>query len=480
MHTTSFLSTTRAMGAIVWALLALNPGSAFAGSLSATVAARAASSTTPVEVLVEFAIPVTPESLLGDEEAALEQRLAIADAGAALLRELGDAASFDVLRTYETIPWIALRVDPATLGALERSPLVGRVVENKRTRRRLGRSVRRIRGKQPIARGADGAGWAVAVIDSGVDAAHPFLAGRVVAEACFVSSETCPNGTNRQTGPGAAAPCTSDPDECSHGTHVAGIAAGRGDAFTGVAPGASILAANVESEMGGETGQADADIIAALEWVYGLRRRFRIASVNLSLGGGRYTSVAECDAAHPAAKAIVDNLRSAGILTIAAAGNDGFTDALEEPACISSVVSVGATTRSDRVADYSASATFLDLLAPGGDYPDGIESSTIPATGLVFEKQDGTSQATPHVAGAVAVLRQRAPEASPDQIVAALVESGDPRRDPKSGIVTPRLDVLGALRRLRSPSKVVCRAPRTGVAGRRGPRAVRLPPRACR
>src|SRR2546430_13323915 len=98
----------------------------------------------------------------------------------------------------------------------------------------------------------DGSGVVVAVVDTGVDSAHPFLAGKVVEEACYSStlakhSKTfCPNGAEEQVGPGSAVPCPLDAQGCFHGTHVAGIATGSGASaghkFSGGGPGGPIMA----------------------------------------------------------------------------------------------------------------------------------------------------------------------------------------------------------------------------------------------
>ncbi len=142
-----------------------------------------------------------------------------------------------------------------------------------------------------IAGGTDGTGQLVAVLDTGVDASHAFLTGKVVAEACFSAGENCPNGTASQVGSGAGAPCTYACLGCRHGTHVAGIAAGLTTGLAGVARGASILSIQVFSRFtgnpcaGGENPCAlsyVSDQLAALEHVYDLHTVYHIAAVNMS------------------------------------------------------------------------------------------------------------------------------------------------------------------------------------------------------
>src|SRR5207237_2875363 len=120
-------------------------------------------------------------------------------------------------------------------------------------------------------------------------------------------------------------------------------------------------------------------------------------AVNISLGNGRYFDQASCDAANLSRKAAIDNLRAAGIATVAAAGNDVHRDSLIAPACISSAVSVGATNKADLIASFSNTAPFLSLLAPGA----GIVSS-VPGSGVSVGTTSGASMAAPHVAAASA------------------------------------------------------------------------------
>ena len=121
----------------------------------------------------------------------------------------------------------------------------------------------------------------------------------------------------------------------------------------------------------------------------------RIAAVNLSLGSNLLSAV--CD--DEPYKAIVDNLREVGIATVVSSGNAGATSAIASPACVSSAVSVGSTTKADRLSAFSDVAPSLSLLAPG----ESIVSSLLFGG---YGALSGTSMAAAHVTGAFAVVRQ--------------------------------------------------------------------------
>jgi len=280
----------------------------------------------------------------------------------------------------------------------------------------------------------DGDGAAVAVIDTGVDVDHPMFAGRVVEEACFSLGEQCPNGEDEMLGDGAAAPCAFA--GCDHGTHVAGIAVGDAASgpLVGVAPHATLIAINVFSEIDGDPGAYTSDILAAMQHVLALSAFHDVAAVNLSLGGEPFTSASACDQASPAQRSAVNQLRSAGIATVAASGNEAFTNAITSPGCLSNVISVGSVDEGDEVSSFSNSADFLTLLAPG----QSIQSA---AVGGGTRNGSGTSMATPHVAGAIAAVREALPDASVAAIQNALVLSGDAVLDDRNGITTPRVRV---------------------------------------
>jgi hypothetical protein len=296
-----------------------------------------------------------------------------------------------------------------------------------------------------MANGFSGSGQAIAILDTGVDKNHSYFAGgKVVSEACYStttgtnpdfdsSQSLCPGGVQESTAPDSGLHCdTSQIGICWHGTHVAGIAAGREPTLGhfGVAKDASIIAIQVfsrfnnPSNCGGGAPCVSAyssDIIKGLERVYNLRTTFNIASVNMSFGEGNFAGY--CDGEEPALTAAINNLRSAGIASVVASGNNGLNNGINFPACISSAVSVGSsndggnTTTQDTVNNFSNSANILNLYAPGF-----LITSAAPNNQL--RSEGGTSMAAPHVAGAWAILKQQNSTATVSQILTALTSTG--------------------------------------------------------
>jgi subtilisin family serine protease len=315
----------------------------------------------------------------------------------------------------------------------------------------------RIGVDKAVANGYTGTGQYVAVIDTGVDRFHPWLAGDVVAEACYATAfpgygAGCPNGTAFQSGAGSAAPCLWS--GCDHGTHVAHTAAGQ----YGVASGAKVIAIQVfhyepaQGQSAAGPRVYDSDLTWAMKYVYDLRTTFRIAAVNMSLGGGGYTGY--CDGTFTAASdagkvgAWINALTNVGIGVVVSSGNDDYINAVGKPACFSNAVSVGNTTLTasgaDAVFGYVAKAgsnsnATLDLLAPGTDICSAVPNSRSDC-GYI-----GTSMAAPHVAGAFALLRQYRPAATVGQMVTALQRSGVAVTDSRNGIVRSRINVWNAL-----------------------------------
>jgi len=417
-----------------------------------------------VRVLVEVSLPAghVPEGQL-DLPVRLAQRQQINAQQARVLARLSPTGH-RILHRYQTIPWVALEADAAALAALESIGAdIVRVADDALARPVLSKSVPLVQGDQAWGVGFDGAGTTIAVLDTGVDASHPFLANKVIEEACFSGGDGlsttsfCPNGQPQQIGPGSATECWLD--GCYHGTHVAGIAAGNGASagvpFSGVAKNAHIMAVQVFSEVhdfvscgsfGPCLGGFTSDIIAGLERVYTVAPQLHVAAVNLSLGEGQFD--ATCDS--QPYKSIIDNLRSIGVATVAAAGNEGFTDSLITPACVSTAISVGATSRDDGVLYFSNVAPFLSLFAPGDEIVSAVPGGD-------FAPLSGTSMAAPHVAGAFAILRQALPAATVTTLLNALRHTGRPVADTRgdTGTTVPRINIFEALASLTTISNPV-------------------------
>jgi len=437
-----------------------------------------------VRAIVELRLPsaLVPEGNLTDPATVVTQRQAIAARIAQVLSRLPARAGRQQ-RPLQTVPFVVLDVTPEERAALTLDPDVARVLDDVLLFPVLSDSVPLVEADQVWTAGYDGSGSVIAVLDTGVDSAHPFLAGKVVEEACYSktqpgTSETlCPNGLDQQIGPGAAVPCTLT--NCFHGTHVAGIAAGNDPSaappLAGVAKGASLIAIQVFTKVidpnscGGVApcvGAFSSDVIAGLERVYALALSgaHNVASVNMSLGGNLFTSPCDGEPYKP----IIDNLRSIGVATVVASGNSGIPFAISSPGCISSAVSVGSTNKDDAVSSFSNVASFLSLFAPG-------ESITSSVTGGTYAAASGTSMATPHVAGAWAVLHEAAPNASVSDILASLRSTGLPVRDDRflgAGITIPRIRLFRALATfvsITNPAPAISATDPTRVRANSGP-----------
>jgi subtilisin family serine protease len=365
-----------------------------------------------------------------------------------LLADLAAWGSLGNVKRFQFSPYVAFTSGARVIGVLQHHPLALDVVEDELRAPTLEQTVPLIQADSSAwASGWTGAGQSVAILDSGVDKTHPFLAGKVVSEACYSttssaygSTSLCPGGQD-STAVGSGVNCTGI-SGCEHGTHVAGIAAGKDPGSVGrngVAKDATIVAIQVFSRFDnpnycGSSAPCilswSSDQMQALERVYALRTSRAIAAANMSLGGGKYTSACDGDSL----KASIDNLRTAGIAVAIASGNDGYTNAISAPACISSAVSVGSTCDSangycagvDAVASYSNIASFVSLLAPGS-----AVTSSVPGGG--YATWHGTSMATPHVAGAFAIKKQQSPTASVSAILDDFRATGGVVNDTRSG-----------------------------------------------
>ncbi|MFI1223479.1 MULTISPECIES: S8 family peptidase [unclassified Streptomyces] len=256
---------------------------------------------------------------------------------------------------------------------------------------RLDVSVPQIGADKAWAAGYDGTGVKVAVLDTGVDETHPELVGQQLVEKNFSGA---PDAKDRQ----------------GHGTHVASTVAGKGVRYKGVAPGASIIDGKVldDSGSGEESG-----IIEAIEWAVGEGADI----VNMSLGGPDSPGV------EPLEEAVNTYTENNGILFAVAAGNEGRDgeSTIGTPGAADGALTVGAVDDNDAMADFSSrgprvgdGAIKPDVTAPGVD----ITAASAPGNAIAEEYGEnppgymtisGTSMATPHVAGAAALLKQQHP-----------------------------------------------------------------------
>jgi len=426
-----------------------------------------------IRVIVGLRMTMRMEHTLTPEQAATQLRALQAMQSGVAARVLGSAGAQSEDR-FTFIPYMSMFVNAAQLRRLLVDPEVVSVEEDVPSPPLLAQSAPLIHANNVWTKGFNGTNQVVAVLDTGVAKTHPMFTGKVVSEACYSTTSApdyislCPGGVAASTASGSGVNCSTVWTGCDHGTHVAGIAAGNSSTLDGIARGAKLIAVKVFSRL--TTTNPDSvrsfssDQIKGLQRVYALRTTYNIAAVNMSLGGGKHAAI--CDALQPALTTAITNLRSAGIATIIASGNDGFTGFIASPACISTAIAVGNTTKSDLIWRSSNHSALVKLMAPGTNI-----NSAVP--GGAYGVKTGTSMAAPHVAGAFALLRNVKPTATVDEMLQALTCSGktvdqrfvtggatielDPQR--------PRIDMLGAYNHLAKPLDVIRSWPFSSAAG---------------
>lgn len=373
-------------------------------------------------------------------------------------------AAPELQRVFRYTPALAMRLDAAQIETLANTPGVARVVENARASVEMDESLLQIGAHLVNQAGYDGAGQAVAIFDTGVDFDHPMTGPAIIGSACFSTSipdenawSQCENGQQSAVGGRAGDPCVNCRYPSNHGTHVGGTVAGRPytveidgaeRTLQGVAPQAYLVAVNVfhDNVPEGAPITWTSDQIAALEWIIdnptfpapGSGDPIPVAAINMSLGGGSNSDFCDADPRSPA----IVLLRGMGIATVIASGNSYSNRALAAPGCIGAAVTVGAVTRTDTVADFSNSHFPVDLLAPGVGIRSALMSMGGAPIGAIA--YNGTSMATPHVAGTYALLREAFPEATVDQIEYALKTTGRPITDTDNNLTRPLIMVHSA------------------------------------
>ncbi|MFJ8596564.1 S8 family peptidase [Streptomyces sp. NPDC093598] len=347
-------------------------------------------------LIVTYSKGEAPPSEEMARAATVERRLPAVNGAAVSVRKSGATA------VWETF------TDQSADTARRTAPGVQRIWLDGKRRAVLDRSVPQIGAPAAWKDGYDGTGVTVAVLDTGIDSGHPDLKGRIAGERNFSDDRDAV-------------------DRHGHGTHVASTVAGSGAASAGkhrgVAPGARLLNAKVLGEDGSGT---ESGIIAGMQWAVDQGAEV----VNLSLGGE------DTEGTDPMEEAVQTLSAKTGTLFVIAAGNDGEFGArtIGSPGSAPAALTVGAVDRADTLAPFSSQGP----TASGGLKPD----VTAPGTGIVaagaaeggegdpagdgYVSMSGTSMATPHVAGAAAILAQRHPQWDGERLKATLTASAKP------------------------------------------------------
>lgn len=373
----------------------------------------------------------------------------------------------DVLRDYRTLPVLFARIHSRSqLARLEADPSVLGIGADRRDEVSLVQSLPLIGQPAVAAAGFTGAGTAVAVLDTGVDYTRSAFGGcsspgtpgcRVV-----VAQDFAPDDGMRD-----------DPAAGLHGTNVSGIVAG-------LAPDTKILGLDVFDGLSSNTSTQ----VSAINFAIANQATFNIKAMNMSLGAAESFNTTACTDPVDARVAAFANARAAGILPVVASGNNRFANGsnhvgISRPACIPGAFPVGAvydsntgghvwggpnavdtctdaTSAADQITCFSQVWTGPMMLAPG---------ALITAAGVT---QAGTSQATPHVAGAVAVLFDAASGSTISEVETALRSSGPQILDGLVGQSYRRLDLpasvaaLGVTTTTTTPPPGACTIDGTG------------------
>jgi type VII secretion-associated serine protease mycosin len=250
-----------------------------------------------------------------------------------------------------------------------------------------------------------GRGVTVAVVDTGVDATNPDLAGQVLPGKAFLTGVTNATVLNPKI------------DTCGHGTHVAGTIAALANnriGVAGAAPAAKILPVKVMNPALGCSGYSS-DVANGIRWAANNGAKV----VNLSLGG---------TVRDPAQDLAIAYARSKGVVVVAAAGNNHGpascgspnTNAVSYPGASPGVIAVGAIDATFARACFSNTGSYVDVVGPGVMVLSTYPVALTPKGNVPYVYMSGTSMATPHVAAAAALLLSRFPSCTPDQVTSRL------------------------------------------------------------
>ena len=340
----------------------------------------------------------------------------------------------DIKYQYENIYAIAATINKKALDKLQDNSAVKNIKKDRIATIFLSESIPQTGTDIVHDLGYTGQGQVICILDTGVDYRHQSLGNCTEATFLAGNCEKIPNGTdlfNNDNNP---------IDDNGHGTHVAGIAISEpftssSKSHIGVAPDAKVLAIKVCSSTG---NCPNSDILAGIEWCTQQKPTYNIAAMSLSLGTGSFSTEASCKASNTAEAEAVGLAAKANISVVAASGNSGFTSGISAPACLPNATSVGSVNPDDSLHSVTNRAKNLDLLAPG----KLIKSTAI---NNQYGTKSGTSQATPHVAAAVALMKQANPAINDSQIITLLNTTGKLIFDASTQRSYPRINISAAL-----------------------------------
>lgn len=359
-------------------------------------------------------------------------------------------SEFEVIHLYRISCGMSGRLTAAGLDILRELTEVERIYLDKKGHAHLNQSVPLIGGDVVHYMNLSGDGIVVAILDTGVDTDHTNLSdGDIIKQNCFLDANQNQNCSG-----------SSAEDDNGHGTNVASIVTSNGNqGGVGVAPDADIVALKC-LDSGGVFWTSD--VVDALDWLnYDYCDTAHVDIINMSIGTyDLYSSASSAETDFPNLTDQLDYARDTnGIIPFASSGNDGSSTEIAVPAALSSVVAVGAvydsnvgsyswsgvctdnSTAADQVACWSNSCSLVDLLAPGCK-----TSTSCMGGGTCW--WCGTSQASPHAAGAAALMLENKSTLTPDHIETALEDYGKDVTDTKNSLTRPRIDILRTLDRV--------------------------------
>jgi len=320
-----------------------------------------------------------------------------------VMRSQAVAEGIEASFVYQLTPTVAASASGPAIGTLTDNDTIEYIWLDEEVHICMDRSTVQIGVPAVWTAGYRGTGVKVAIVDTGLDAAHPDFAGRIVAGDSFVGGDF--------------------QDDNGHGTHVAGTAVGTGAAqggkYCGVAPEASIYVAKVLDRNGSGSMSG---VMAGVEWA----AEQGVDVINLSLGGSGSSDGQ--DALSLTCNAAVEQ----GITVCVAAGNAGPSSrTIGSPGAASDVITVGAVDRSDGIARFSSRGPTADgrvkpdVCLPGTDIVSALAAGTGAGQPVDdrYTQMSGTSMATPHAAGLAALLLQAKPELSPAEIKQVIMET---------------------------------------------------------